>query len=112
MGQLYREPRADDYAGVVNRCRRHLCGSMMVQGWGFPESGLLEGPELRSIPHITRNRRNMEVATRRGWNLHRLYEKIFRVASRALLQGRRMIVVVSKTARDWKWLWLSLESVF
>ena len=44
----------------------------------------------------------MEQATRRGWSLRRFRERVLRVASRALRQGRRLIFVISQGATDWK----------
>ena len=38
----------------------------------------------------------MEQATRRGWSLRRFRERVLRVASRALRQGRRLIFVISQ----------------
>ena len=44
---------------VVDRCRGRLCGSMIVRmDAGFPEPGLLEGLESRSVPYIARIRKN------------------------------------------------------
>ena len=38
---------------VVDRCRGRLCGSMIVRmDAGFPEPGLLEGLESRSVPYM------------------------------------------------------------
>ena len=53
----------------------------------------------------------MEQATRRGWSLRRFRERVLRVASRALRQGRRLIFVISQGATDWKRLWKSLARV-
>ena len=53
----------------------------------------------------------MEQATRRGWSLRRFRERLLRVASRALRQGRRLIFVISQGATDWKRLWKSLARV-
>ena len=50
----------------------------------------------------------MEQATRRGWSLRRFRERVLRVASRALRQGRRLIFVISQGATDWKRLWQRL----
>ena len=64
-GELY--PGASDLGNralkltlrVVDRCRGCLCGSMIVRmDAGFPEPGLLEGLEKRSVPHIARIRKN------------------------------------------------------
>ena len=54
----------------------------------------------------------MEQATRRGWSLRSFHERVLRVASRVLCQGRRLIFVVSQRETDWKRLWRSLGSVF
>ena len=44
---------------VVDRCRGRLCGSMIVRmDAGFPEPGLLQGLESRSVPYIARIRKN------------------------------------------------------
>ena len=44
---------------VVDRCRGRLCGSMIVRmDAEFPEPGLLEGLESRSVPYIARIRKN------------------------------------------------------
>ena len=44
---------------VVEKCRGRLCGSMIVRmDAGFPEPGLLEGLEKRSVPYIARIRKN------------------------------------------------------
>ena len=44
---------------VVDRCQGRLCGSMIVRmDAGFPEPGLLEGLESRSVPYIARIRKN------------------------------------------------------
>ena len=212
---------------VVDHCRGRLCGSMIVRmDAGFPEPGLLEGLESRSVPYIARIRKNevlnrmakpyltqpagrspkapprlwfheltyqaeswdrarrvvlvvrerpgefmdvldpalssasrpkthyrgqplkpgakpeatteagvrphnevlfllnllgyeilhlgrvlMEQATRRGWSLRRFRERVLRVASRALRQGRRLIFVISQGATDWKGLWQRLARV-
>ena len=53
----------------------------------------------------------MEQATRRGWSLRRFRERVLRVASRALRQGRRLIFVISQGATDWKRLWQRLARV-
>ena len=53
----------------------------------------------------------MEQATRRGWSLRRFHERVLRVASRVLRQGRRLIFVVSRRETDWKRLWRRLERV-
>ena len=53
----------------------------------------------------------MEQATRRGWSLRRFRERVLRVASRALRQGRRLIFVISQGATDWKRLWKRLARV-
>ena len=53
----------------------------------------------------------MEQATRRGWSLRRFRERLLRVASRALRQGRRLIFVISQGATDWKRLWKRLARV-
>ncbi len=53
----------------------------------------------------------MEQATRRGWSLRRFRERVLRVASRALRQGRRLIIVISQGATDWKRLWKRLARV-
>ena len=44
---------------VVDHCRGRLCGSMIVRmDAGFPEPGLLQGLESRSVPYIARIRKN------------------------------------------------------
>ena len=53
----------------------------------------------------------MEQVTRRGWSLRRFRERVLRVASRALRQGRRLIFVISQGATDWKRLWQRLARV-
>ena len=53
----------------------------------------------------------MEQAIRRGWSLRRFHERVLRVASRVLRQGRRLIFVVSRRETDWKRLWRRLERV-
>ena len=53
----------------------------------------------------------MERATRRGWSLRRFHERVLRVASRVLRQGRRLIFVVSQRETDWKRLWSRLARV-
>ena len=53
----------------------------------------------------------MEQATRRGWSLRRFHERVLRVASRVLSQGRRLIFVVSQRETDWKRLWRRLARV-
>ena len=50
----------------------------------------------------------MEQATRRGWSLRRFHERVLRVASRVIRQGRRLIFVISQGAADWKRLWKRL----
>ena len=52
----------------------------------------------------------MEQATRRGWSLRRFHERVLRVASRVLRQGRS-IFVISQGATDWKRLWKRLARV-
>ena len=53
----------------------------------------------------------MESATRRGWSLRRFQERVLRVASRVVRQGRRLIFVVSQAATDWQRLWQRLKRV-
>ena len=44
---------------MVDRCRGRLCGSMIVRmDAGFPEPGLLQGLESRSVPYIARIGKN------------------------------------------------------
>ena len=44
---------------LVDQCRGRLCDSMLVRmDAGFPEPGLLEGLESRSVPYIARIRKN------------------------------------------------------
>ena len=53
----------------------------------------------------------MEQATRRGLSLRRFHERVLRVASREVRQGRRLIFVISQGAMDWKRLWKRLARV-
>ena len=53
----------------------------------------------------------MERATRRGWSLRRFHERVLRIASRVLRQGRRLIFVVSQRGTGRKRLWRRLARV-
>ena len=47
-----------------------------------------------------------ETATKEGWSLRRVRERVLKVAARVVLHGRRAIMVVNTTtARHWKSLW-------
>ena len=47
-----------------------------------------------------------ETATKEGWSLRRLRERVLKVAGHVVLTGRRAILVVNTTtARHWKSLW-------
>ena len=54
----------------------------------------------------------LEEATRKGWSLKRLRERVLRVAARAVVHGRRVTLVVSRAAaRWWEALWGELVAL-
>jgi hypothetical protein len=54
----------------------------------------------------------LEQATRRGWSLMRLRERVLRVAARVVVHGRRVTLVVSRWAAWWwRALWGKLVAL-
>ncbi len=48
----------------------------------------------------------LETATRQGWSLRRVRERVLRVAARVLLHGRRVVLVLGEgAAARWAALW-------
>ncbi len=54
----------------------------------------------------------IERATRKGWSLSRVRERLLKVAARVLLHGRRVVLVVAETAAArWSQLWRELRKL-
>jgi len=54
----------------------------------------------------------MEKSTGRGWSLLRLRERVLRTAGRAILHGRRVVLVIgTASAKLWEGLWRELQGL-
>jgi len=72
------------------------------------EVRLLLNAVAYNIAHVARCL--MEAATKDGWSLRRLQERVLRVASRLLVHGRRAVIVVANEyARLWRAMLAKLE---
>ena len=55
----------------------------------------------------------LESATREGWSLRRVRERVLRVAARVLLHGRRAVLVIAQSsAALWQVLWPRLRLLY
>ena len=62
------------------------------------------------IVHATRVM--IEAATREGWSLRRVRERVLRVAARVLIHGRRATLVIAESAAIlWRALWPQLAAL-
>jgi len=74
------------------------------------EVRLLVAVLAQGVLHVARLL--LEEATRKGWSLKRLRERVLRVAARAVVHGRRVTLVVSRAAaRWWEALWGELVAL-
>ena len=120
LGQGWRDQsdadrlRQDPSLRVASRTRRGTAA--LEEGLGLASqptlSRLLDTlSREENLPVLHLGRVLMEQTTRRGWSLRRFRERLLRVASRALRQGRRLIFVIGQGATDWKRLWKRLARV-
>ena len=106
----------DPALSSVSRPKTHYRGKKLTPE-PMTETGVRPHNEARFLLNLLAygilhlGRVLMEQATRRGWSLRRFHERVLRVASRVLRQGRRLIFVVSRRETDWKRLWRRLERV-
>ena len=108
-GLVLREPAQDALSGPTAEVRSQAGSDDGGRGSPHNEVRFLLNLLGYEILHL--GRVLMEQATRRGWSLRRFRERVLRVASWALRQGRRLIFVISQGATDWKRLWQRLARV-
>ena len=93
------------YRGKEPR-KRYPSGDAFAQN----EVRLLVAVLAEGVLHVARLL--LEEATRKGWSLKRLRERVLRVAARAVVHGRRVALVVSRAAaRWWEALWGKLVAL-
>lgn len=103
------EPRLSS----MNRMKDHYKGKEPKQEYrlGHPfeqnEAIMLLNALAYNLMHA--GRRLLERATRQGWSLRRLRERVLRVAVRVLAHANRAVIVVAReAARWWESLWTKL----
>jgi hypothetical protein len=96
------------------RTKSHYRGEIPTQltapGDGFAQNEviLLLHALAYNVAHATRTM--VEAATREGWSLQRVRERVLRVAGRVLVHGRRVVLVINEIAASlWAKLWSRLR---
>jgi len=81
-------------------------GKRMMSGDSFAQNEvlLLLNALAYDVVHVARLM--METATKDGWSLRRLRERVLRVAARVLVHGRRATLIIGESAAIlWQMLW-------
>jgi hypothetical protein len=103
---LSSSPRPKDHYRGQEPERRYASVDAFVQN----EVLLLLNVLAYDIVHAARVL--LEEATREGWSLRRVRERVLRVAARVLVHGRRVVLVIARAAADlWSALWARLAAL-
>ena len=90
------------------RGRRLQSTSEAVDAFACNEVRLLISILAYQLMHVAR--RAMARATRTGWSLRRLRERVLRAGARIVLSGRRMTLALSSSAAPfWAMLWPRID---
>jgi hypothetical protein len=90
------------YRGAVPEKR-----SEPVDAFALNEVRLLLAVMAYNLAHAARTL--MAAATGEPWSIKRLQERVLRVATRILVHGRRIVLVLGLSARHWRTLWRKLR---
>lgn len=100
----------------TNRAKSHLRGKApksrtpAIDAFACNEVRLLIACLAYQVMHIAR--RAMEKATRTGWSLRRLRERVLRAGARLVVSARRMTLTLSSSAAPfWAVLWPRLTAL-